>query len=78
MAAEVKDGPATGRTLIRNVSLMLSGDLAAPILDADCLLLDGGTIAQVGGALSPEDADRTIDAGGSALCPGLIDSHCHP
>lgn len=78
MAAEVKDGPATGRTLIRNVSLMLSGDLAAPILDADCLLLDGGIIAQVGGSLSSEDADRTIDAGGSAVCPGLIDSHCHP
>lgn len=78
MAAEVRDGPATGRTLVHNVSLLLSGDLAQPVLEADCLLLDGGTIAQIGGSLSAADADRSIDAAGSALAPGLIDSHCHP
>ena len=73
-----QDGPATGRTLICNVSCLLSGDPGGPVPDSDCLLIDGGTIAQIGGALAPEDADRTLDAGGSAVCPGLIDSHCHP
>jgi len=74
MAAEAKDMPAKGRLLIRNIGLLLSGDLDKPILDSDCLLIQDGVIA----GFAAEDADSEIDAQGCAVMPGLIDSHTHP
>lgn len=74
MAAEVQDAVPRGRVLIRNIGLLLTGDLAAPIAAADALLIVDGVIAGFG----PADADRVIDAAGCAVAPGLIDSHCHP
>jgi enamidase len=71
-------GPA--KLVIRNVGLMLSGDLARPILDADALVAVDGRIAAVGRLkdLDVEGATTIIDAQGAALAPGLIDSHVHP
>ncbi|UYV37020.1 amidohydrolase family protein [Rhodobacteraceae bacterium D3-12] len=74
MADVKKDTPEPGRTLIRNIGLLLTGDLDAPIADSDCLLIEDGVIV----GLESGDADRTIDAAGSAIAPGLIDGHCHP
>ncbi|HHX88708.1 MAG TPA: amidohydrolase family protein [Paracoccus sp.] len=74
MAAEAKEEPAKGRMLIRNIGLLLSGDLEQPILDSDCLLIEDGRIA----GFAPADADSEIDAQGCAVMPGLIDSHTHP
>jgi len=74
MAAEAKELPATGRLLIRNIGLCLSGDLDKPILDSDCLMIEDGVIA----GFSAGDADSEIDAQGCAVMPGLIDSHTHP
>ena len=74
MAVETSDTPAQGRLLIRNIGLLLTGDVAQPLADADCLLIEDGVIAGFG----PAEADRQIDAGGCAVAPGLIDSHCHP
>lgn len=74
MAAEAKELPATGRLLIRNIGLCLSGDLDKPVLDTDCLLIEDGVIA----GFTAEDADSEIDAQGCAVMPGLIDSHTHP
>lgn len=74
MAAEAKDTPAKGRLLIRNIGLLLSGDLDTPILDSDCLLIEDGLIA----GFTEADADTEIDAQGCAVMPGLIDSHAHP
>lgn len=74
MAAEAKELPATGRLLIRNIGLLLSGDLAKPVLDSDCLLIEDGVIV----GFNAEDADSEIDAQGCAVMPGLIDSHTHP
>ena len=69
-----------GKVVIRNIGLMLSGDLARPILDADTVVSEKGVITAVGHArdCDMERADVTVDARGSALCPGLIDSHVHP
>ena len=80
MAAEVSTGPMTGKLVVRGIGLLLSGDLARPILDADAIVAIDGRIAQVGRLpdLDTDDADLVIDARGSAVCPGLIDSHCHP
>src|SRR5271157_1083896 len=68
------------KLVIRNIGLLLSGDLAQPILDADTVVAMGDRISAVG---NDKDADTsgatvTIDAKGTALAPGLIDSHVHP
>ena len=63
--------------LIKNVGLMLSGDLADPILAADSLVVADGLIQEVGQGLAAPAGATVIDAGGAALAPGLIDSHCH-
>ncbi len=72
-------GPA-GKMVIRNVGLMLSGDLKRPILDADALVADKGRIVAFGKEkdLDTSHAQVTVDAKGCALSPGLIDSHVHP
>lgn len=66
--------------MIRNVGLMLSGDIEAPVLDADCVVARDGRIAAVGRAADNdvEGADTVVDAQGATLAPGLIDSHVHP
>jgi len=74
MAAEAQELPAKGRLLIRNIGLLLSGDLNKSILDSDCLLIEDGVII----GFTAEDADTEIDAQGCAVMPGLIDSHTHP
>jgi enamidase len=68
------------RLLIRNIGLLLSGDLKNPILDADTVLAVDGKIAAVGKLkdIDVEGATLVIDAKGTALVPGLIDSHVHP
>jgi enamidase len=59
---------------------MLSGDLGRPILDADSVVAVDGRISAIGRAtdLDFSAATTTIDANGTALVPGLIDSHVHP
>ncbi len=68
------------RLLIRNIGLVLSGDLKNPILDADAVLAVDGKIAAVGKEkdIDAEGAPVVIDAKGTTLAPGLIDSHVHP
>ncbi len=80
MAHDAPAAGSAGKLVIRNIGLLLSGDLARPILDADTLVAEGGRITAVGRAkdVDTEGAATTIDANGSALAPGLIDSHVHP
>ena len=65
------------KTLIKNIGLMVSGDIAKPLVDGDSIVIADGKITAVGKGLDG-DADTVIDAKGSAVLPGLIDSHCHP
>jgi enamidase len=65
------------RTLITGLGAVVSGDVAAPLLDADSLLIEDGRFAAIGRGLD-DDADRVIDAHGATAFPGLIDSHVHP
>jgi len=80
MAVEAAAGPAKGRTVVRNIGLMLSGDLGRPILDADAILIEDGRIAAIGRLKDLPDAPgaAVIDARGCAVAPGLVDSHVHP
>lgn len=74
MADTPKDVPQKGRILIKNIGVFLTGDIANPIADSDCLLIEDGVILSIGSG----DADRVIDAAGCAIAPGLVDGHCHP
>ena len=80
MAATQGAGGSAGRLVIRNIGLLLSGDLGRPILDGDTIVADNGKIAAIGRAknLDTAGAKTEIDAKGTALAPGLIDSHVHP
>jgi enamidase len=64
---------------IKNIGLLLSGDVAEPILEADTLLAENGLIQKVGttDAIPQPEGATVIDAAGAAVMPGLIDSHCH-
>jgi enamidase len=68
------------KLVIRNIGLLLSGDLNRPILEADTVVVKDGRITGVGkeNELDCEAATEVIDANGIALVPGLIDSHVHP
>src|ERR1041384_4661270 len=79
-------GPASSKSVgsqklvIRNIGLLLSGDLSRPILDADTIVAVDGRIVTVGKQkdVDSEDPTTVIDARGTTLTPGLIDSHVHP
>ena len=68
------------KLVIRNIGLMLSGALEKPILDADTIVAVNGRITAIGRAkdVDQESATTTIDANGTCVAPGLIDSHVHP
>jgi len=70
----------SGKVVIRNIGLLLSGDLDNPILDADTVVVNDGRIAAVGkhADCDTEGAKTVIDCRGTTLAPGLIDSHVHP
>ena len=76
------DAAATpkGKLVIKNIGLLLSGDIQRPILDADTVVAVDGVISAVGKQEDCDTArpDTLIDAKGTCLCPGLIDSHVHP
>ena len=79
---EAASSKSTGphRLVIRNIGLLLSGNLEQPILDADTVLAVDGQIVSVGREKDVDvgNAATVIDARGTALSPGLIDSHVHP
>ncbi|HTC42059.1 MAG TPA: amidohydrolase family protein [Candidatus Acidoferrales bacterium] len=81
MSAEPAAKTRTGTKLvIRNIGLLLSGDLEKPILAANTVVVKDGRIIAIGQEkeLDCENATGIIDATGTALVPGLIDSHVHP
>ena len=68
------------KLVIRNIGLLLSGDLGQPVLDADTVVAVDGRIVAAGRQkdIDTENATTIIDAHGTTLAPGLIDSHVHP
>jgi enamidase len=81
MALEPAAGAPAGKLVIRNIGLLLTGDLEKPIAEGcDTLVAIDGRIVAFGREkdLDTTDAKTVIDANGTALAPGLIDSHVHP
>jgi enamidase len=66
------------RTLIRGIGQVVSGDIDAPLLDGDSISIVDGRIEAVGRDLDDGAAEVVIDAHGTTVMPGLIDSHAHP
>jgi len=68
------------KLVVRNIGLLLSGDINRPILDADTVVVVAGKITALGKEKDVDTSQATtiIDARGTALAPGLIDSHVHP
>ncbi len=66
--------------VITNIGRIVSGDITAPLLDGDTVVVRDGKIASVGyaGEVVTEGIGRVVDAGGCQVWPGLIDSHTHP
>jgi enamidase len=79
MATPQAAAPA-GKLVIRDIGLLLSGDLRQPILDADAILCEGSRILAVGRLkdLNVGGAKTVVSAKGTTVAPGLIDSHVHP
>ncbi len=81
MAHDAPSGPAgPTKLVVRNIGLLLSGDLERPILDADTIVAENGRITAIGRLkdVVTEGATTVVDANGAAVTPGLIDSHVHP
>ena len=74
------EAPKTEKLVVRNIGLLLSGDLESPVLDADTVVAENGRIAAVGKEkdVDTAGAGTVVDARGTTLCPGLIDGHVHP
>jgi len=70
----------SGKVVIKNIGLLLSGDIDHPILDADTIVVNDGLIVALGKAkdCELEHARTVIDAQQTCVAPGLIDSHVHP
>lgn len=66
--------------VIKNIGLILSGDLENPVLSADTILVEDGLIKQIGYEkdVDVDSAKVVVDAMGTTVTPGLIDSHVHP
>ena len=69
-----------GKTIIKNIGKIVSGMLEKPVLKGDTVVILDKKIHQITIEKSCDfgNADRVIDANGTTLCPGLIDSHIHP
>ncbi len=68
------------KLVIRNIGMILTGRMEEPILDANCLIAEDGRITAIGkeGDFDTSGSTTEVDAHGTTLSPGLIDSHVHP
>jgi len=80
MAQDAPTAASSGKTVIRNIGLLLSGAIEKPILEADTIVAVDGRIAAIGRLkdVDVSDATTVVDAKGVVVAPGLIDSHIHP
>src|SRR6058998_367386 len=63
--------------LIKNIGVLLTGDLKNPVRAADSIYIEDGVIQEIGTAIGRR-SEIVVDAGGITAIPGLVDSHSHP
>ena len=78
--ADAISSSKSGKVVIKNIGLLLSGDIDRPILDADTIVVHDGLITAVGREKDCDlaGAKTIIDVHQTCVAPGLIDSHVHP
>lgn len=66
-----------GALVIKNIGTLFTGDIGNPLIEGPVsLLIEEGKIKAI--EKSTIEGEKTIDANGMTVCPGLIDSHTHP
>lgn len=65
---------------IKNIGILVTGNIDKPISNASAILIDDGKVVKMGpdSILDGVKCDKVIDANGTTVAPGLIDSHVHP
>ncbi|MFO7459134.1 MAG: amidohydrolase family protein, partial [Desulfatiglandales bacterium] len=66
--------------LLKNIGILVSGNIEAPLLQADAIWIEDGVIRKTGALKDMDErtAQVVIDCAGATVTPGLIDSHVHP
>lgn len=65
---------------IKNIGILVTGDVKNPISKATTIIVEDGKILKIGDEklLNEFKCDKVVDAKGSTVAPGFIDSHVHP
>lgn len=68
------------KLMIKNIGILVSGDISQPLLKGDTLLIERGLIKAIGEEkdMDTRGVEQILDIQGMTVTPGLIDSHCHP
>jgi enamidase len=68
------------KVLLKNIGILVSGNIEAPLLQADAIWIEDGVIRKTGALKDMDErtAQVVIDCAGATVTPGLIDSHVHP
>ncbi|MEU1423299.1 amidohydrolase family protein [Kitasatospora sp. NPDC005751] len=74
--ARIRSLPADRRRILFTGATVVTMDPVLGVLDRGDLLVEGDTVAAVGPGLSAVDA-VVVDATGTILCPGFVDTHRH-
>ena len=64
--------------LVHNIGQIVSGDFETPLLNGDSILINAGKIVEIATGLTADAGTIRINANGTTVIPGLIDSHVHP
>src|SRR6201990_1075069 len=80
MAHDAPQATGPSKLVSWNIALRRSGALEKPILEAHSIVAESGKITGIGRAkdVDTEGATTIVDANGTTVAPGLIDSHVHP
>lgn len=65
---------------IKNIGILVTGDVNNPVSKSNTIIVEDGKIKKVGNEslLNEFKCDKVIDANGTTVAPGFIDSHVHP
>jgi enamidase len=65
---------------IKNIGILITGDINNPVSKANTIIVEDGKIKKVGNEsiLDNCKCDKVINANGTTVAPGFIDSHVHP
>jgi len=65
---------------IKNIGVLVTGDVKNPVSKATTIIVEDGKILKIGeeNLLEEFKCDKVIDAKGTTVAPGFIDSHVHP